>query len=392
MIATGDATASTTASTAAGPAVASDAQGRTPRCILINGDSAIAWTSWTLEHTGIYEAGKVHIVVPATYAKWPWWTQQTEVIIDFYVGFPSDPDHFTKADLTLLMSARIDSLSLDPATGTITLTGRDLTALFTDKKIDANFRNLTASQVIENMVAQFPALKPQVSPTTSKIGTYYDADKVQLHRQVSMWTLMTYLAQREGMQCFVLGKTLYFGKFNSAAIGSATSGAPYVIGFDPPTRDRPYPVANVTKLSFSHNLSIAGGVTVRVRSYHGAQNRVSTGFAPATMPKQVVEKGAKPTQSKLSHDYIFPDLTDDQCQAKAKEILDQIGKHELKMDATAPGDLFLFPWTPVKVGGTGTLFDTTYSVVKISRSFDSRGYTMTMSCQTDPAAETVQLT
>lgn len=366
-------------------------QARTPRSILLNGAQPIDWTSWSIEHSGIYEAGTITITVPAPYADWPKWMQQTEVIIDVYAGFPRDPQHYTNADLTLLMSARIDNLKLDPATATLTLTGRDLTSLFTDRKTDGNFKNLTASQVITSLADQFPEVQKQIAATTTKVGVYYDEDKVQLQKQTTMWTLMTYLAQHEGKQCFVLGRTLYFGDFKNATLGKAISNQPYAIFFQPPTQDRPYPIANVEKLSFSHDMRLAGEVKVRVRSYHGAQNKVSTVTKSSPKTNQIVEQSAKPTQAPTVYDFTFPDLTDKACEEKAQQILNEISTHELKMDATAPGDTVLYPWTPVTVSGTNTIFDTTYQISKITRSFDTRGFTMTMSCRTEPSEKTVKL-
>jgi hypothetical protein len=51
----------------------------------------------------------------------------------------------------------------------------------------------------------------------------------------------------------------------------------------------------------------------------------------------------------------------------------------------------VFPWTPVTVAGTGTAFDTTYQISRISRSFDVRGFQMNLSCRTMPAQNTVKL-
>jgi phage protein D len=362
------------------------AQGRTPRSILMVGGKTINWTGWCIEHNGIYEAGTIRITVPAPYAEWPMWTQQTEIIVDVYAGFPSDPDNYSIADLTLLMSARIDELRLDPATATFTLSGRDLTSLFIDNKNDAKYPNMTSSQIAVALAAKFQALQTNITPTTQLVGNYYDADQVQMQHQDSMWTLLTYLAQREGMQCFVLGRTLHFGSF-----GSAVSNAPYAIVFQAPTATQPYPSANAEKLEFSHDLTISGDVSVRVRSYHGARNASYSATATSTKADKTIAQSATMAQTAQAYDFTFPGLTQADCQAKATRLLGDISKHELKMEVTTPGDVQVFPWTPVTVQGTGTGFDTTYQVSKICRTFDKRGFMMNMSCRTAPSQQTVTL-
>lgn len=361
-------------------------QGRTPRGILMVGGTAIDWTGWSIEHNGIYEAGTIRIDVPAPYAKWPWWTQMTEILVDVYAGFPSDPQNYGIADLTLLMTARIDELRLDPARSVLTLSGRDLTSLFTDNKSDAKYPNMTSSAIVAALAAKFPQLKANILPTAQLVGAYYDADQVQMQRQDSMWTLLTYLAQHEGLQCFVLGRTLYFGKF-----GAALSDAPYAIQLQPPTPEGPYPAANAEKLSFSHDMTLSGDVTVRVRSYHGAQNASYSATAKSTKPNKAIEHGASVAQSAQAYDFTFPGLTQADCAARANKLLGDITHHEMKMEATVPGDVQVFPWTPVTVRGTGTPFDTTYQVSKISRTFDTRGFLMNLSCRTMPAQSTVKL-
>ncbi len=367
-------------------------QSRHPRAILKVGDTEIKWTSWTIEHTGIYKAGTIGITVPAKFGEWPMWTQQTEIIVDVYAGFPNDPEVFSVKDLTLLMSARIDKLVLDPATQVITLSGRDLTSFFTDSKSDAKYQNMKSSDIILSMVDQIQAIhgdqsiNAYVKATSKVVGTYYNTDHVNMKSEDSMWTLMTYLAQHEGLQCFVLGRTLYFGEF-----GGFVSNEPYGIEFQPPTLERPYPVANAERLKFEHDLTISGDITVTVRSYHGQKNAAYSATAKAAGGMKVGMKGAKVAQTSQHYDYTYPNKTQDQCQKIADQILGDISKHELLMEATVPGDVLVYPWTPVAVTGTGTMFDTTYQISTISRRFDKNGFFMNLNCRTTPAQETVTL-
>jgi len=358
-----------------------------PRAILMVGSKVIDWTRWDADHNSIYEAGTVNIDVPAKFADWPWWSQQTEIIVDVYAGFPKDPVNYTVGDLTLLQSFRIDSIRANASTLGFTLVGRDLTALMTDQKIDIKFPNMTASQIATQIAAKV-GLTANVQKTTDLVGHFFTADHVSLHRQQTMWTVLTYLAQHEGLQCFVLGRTLYFGAF-----GSALSSEPYLIQYDPPTPTRPYPTSNALDLQFEHDLTLAQDISVRVRSYHGAKNAVYTSIATASKTAKRLERNAQLAQELQQYDYTFVGLTQAQCDAKAQQILGDLSKHELKMEAKLPGDTLLFPWTPVVVQGTGTMWDTTYQAARIKRrcQADPPKFEMTVHGKTEPAAQTVSL-
>jgi len=359
-----------------------------PRAILQVGSKVINWTSWDAGHNGINEAGTISIEVPSVFTDWAWWTQQTEILVDVYVGFPKDPRNYSASDLTLLQTYRIDSIRLNAMTGGISLSGRDLTALLVDKKIDIKFQNQTASQVA-TYLAQQAGLIPNVQPTTGLVGAFFVADHVSLHRQQSMWTILTYLAQHVGVQCFVLGRTLYFGSFSAAL-----SNQPYLIQYTPPTTQRPYPTSNATSLDFEHDLTLANDVSVTVRSYHGAKNQVYTSLATSSKTAKRIEHDATLAQSVQEYSFTFNDLTQAQCDAKAQQLLGQISQHEMKMSANLPGDTLIYPWTPVIVQGTGTPFDTTYEAARIRRSFrvDPPKFETSVHGKTVTDAQTVTLT
>jgi phage protein D len=359
-----------------------------PRAILKVGSTVIKWSSWDAGHNGIYEAGTIRIEVPCKFSDWAWWTQQTEILVDVYAGFPQDPQNYSASDLTLLQTYKIDSIRINAETLGITLVGRDLTALLVDKKIDIKFQNQTASQVA-TYLAQQVGLTPNVQTTTDLVGAFFTMDHVSLQRQQSMWTILMYLAQHEGVQCFVLGRTLYFGAF-----GSALSNQPYVIQYNPPTDALPYPTSNATSLEFEHDLTLANDVSVTVHSYHGMKNAVYTSVATSSKTAKRIERDADLAQSVQQYSFTFADLTQAQCDAKAQMLLTQISQHELKMEAKVPGDTVIYPWTPVVVQGTGTPFDTTYEAARIRRRFvvDPPKFETSVHGKTVTDAQTVTLT
>jgi hypothetical protein len=366
--------------------IPTEGQARLPRALLMAGDTPIKWSAFSIDHNGIYEAGTISVTVVAEQFEWAWWMGQTEIVIDVYIGFVANPDDVSSASLPLLMTARMDDITLDPATSTITLTGRDLTSLFIDNKVNSDYRNLTASQIVAMLAAKFPILTTRITPTTTIAGNYYTQDTSVVHHQNTMWTLMSYLAQQEGMQCFVLGRELYFGKF-----GSTLSDAPYSIVYQAPNDEQDYPVINAERLKFSHDLTISGDVTVNVSSFHGAKNAAYHAKAHSTRTSKLLANSANVVQTAQEYHFTFPGLTLAQCQDRADLLLAQISQHEYKLDTTVPGDTVTFPWTPIAVSGTGTPFDTTYQIAHISRTFDRRGFLQTISARTAPPPQEVKL-
>ena len=92
------------------------------------------------------------------------------------------------------------------------------------------------------------------------------------------------------------------------------------------------------------------------------------------------------------YSYTFPGLTEADCKKKAYQLLASISLHEYRVEATMPGDTVTFPWTPLQVTGTGTPFDTTYQIARITRTFDTRGYLQTVDARTVPPGTTIELT
>ena len=363
-------------------------EARRPRAILMVGDKKIKWTRWELQHNGIYEAATLSVTMPVEFKDWPFWTQQTEIIVDVYVGFLAATDqNESTADLPLIMTARIDEFRLDPVTSTVTLTGRDLTSLFIDHKVSANYQNLTSSEIMGLLAGKFPILNQNITKTTTVVGTYYTGDFNVMAAHTSMWKLMTFLAQQEGFQCFIVGRDIYFGKF-----GSELSDGPYGIVYKKPTTESASPVINVERMVFGHDLTISNEVTVTVSSHHSQRNATYHATAHNNRKSVTVQKSAKLVGLPTHYSFTFPGLTEADCKKKAYQLLASISQHEYRVEATMPGDTVTFPWTPLQVTGTGTPFDTTYQIARITRTFDTRGYLQTIDARTTPPGTTIELT
>lgn len=352
------------------------------RSILKIGGATIDFLSWEASQSGIMEAGTFRATVTAPKDSWSWWAQQTEILVDVYAGIPPDPQAYSTDDLTQIFTARVDKLDLDVEMQRVTLSGRDMTSLLTDNKTTQKWPNLTSSQIAQN-IAGLWGFQSNIQATTGTVGHFYTQDHVKLAKAETYWDILTYLAQREGYQCFVLGRTLYFGNF-----GAAATLNPYLIKFD---GSGEYPVSNAIRIKFSHDLTLAQDIAVTVRSYHGGLGAVFKATATVDKPAKYIERDAALAQIIQHYDYTFPGLTQPECALKANTILHSLTEHELKMSAVLPFDAVLFPWVPVQVEGTKTRWDVTYTPQNIIRKFSKDSVSMTAECRTGIPSQTVTL-
>ncbi|MDE1999651.1 MAG: hypothetical protein KGI52_12065 [Burkholderiales bacterium] len=366
---------------------------RQPRALLQLGDIDIPFERMTLTHSGTYQAGtfdaELRSMPGNDVGQWNWWLQQSLVVLDVYAGFPVDVSNYDSRQLTRLFTVRADSITLDPARNSLHVQGRDMTALLIDTTTSAQFQNLTSSQVAQQFATQ-SGLEAQIQPTTQKIGTYYEADHVHTIHTQSQWAVLTYLARKEGVQCFVLGRTLYFGQFQNQA------QQPYTVTFSPPTADTAYPTSNAMSLSFERDLTLARDVTVTVRSWNARNKRGFTVQAKTSGSQSMASRSLSTTLPKSAaapqaYAYTIPGLSLQEAQIRAQQLLKEISQHELRLNASLPGDDTLFPWVPLQVSGTGTLFDTTYYVAEVTRHIAPTAFDMRVRAKNHPTETQVQL-
>lgn len=342
------------------------------RSILVLGGTELDFIDWEIEQNGVMDAGTFRATISAPMGWWPFWSQQTESLIDVYAGTPKDPLNYTVDDLTQIMTARCDSIELDPETNRVTVSGRDMTSLLIEQKISEKWVNSTSSQIVKH-IADLWGFDSIITKTTGLVGKYSAPDYVLLAKSDTYWNILTYLAQQEKMQCFVLGRTLHFGNF-----GAKSSNDPYLIQFDGSNN---IPIANASRLRFSRDMTLAQDISVTVKSYHGGMGAAFSGTATAIKSEKNVERLASIAMSQHNYDFNIPGLTKPECEEKAKTILEELSKHELKMSATLPFDVILFPWVPIEVTGTNTPWDTIYSPQSISRRFSKDRVSMTVTAR-----------
>ncbi len=357
-----------------------ESQVRQPRALLALGDILLDFEKVNISHSGTNEAGQFDAVIRSApgnnVGQWNWWFSQSVIVLDVYFGLPKDPANYGPTDLTRLFTGRVDNIRLDVATNTITIAGRDLSAILIDKITSGQFQNQTSSQVAQHF-AKDAGLDTNIQATTTKIGSFYTADHVQLMHGETQWAMLVYLARKEGVQCFVLGRTLYFGQFQNLR------GKSYIIQFDPANDERPYPTSNAGKLDFEHDLTLSRDVIVTVKSWNAKNKKGFSSVAKASSGKAQAARSLTPILPKSAADaqnyvYTIPGLTPEQAKEKAFQIAKEISSHEIRMSAELPCDDLLYPWVNVDVTGTGTVFDATYYPSEVKRSLSPTESTMTM--------------
>lgn len=326
------------------------------------------WLGWEVENNTFYAADTFRLDLsvadlPAA-RDFSWWSSAKRVDVEIYAGYPADPDHYSIADLDLLIYGRADDIVTSLSRQKVEVSGRDLTSEFLDNKTTEAWQNLTASAIAEKLAAR-RGLTPVVTKTKAKAGTYYQIDHVHINNQRTEWDLLCYLAHQEQYIVYVQGKSLFFRPQPDA------SQDPYVIEYQPPTEENAIPSANCMDLSFARNLTLAKDVIVHVRSWNSKSKRAFTKTAKA---KRKDSDGEAQVYS-----YTIPGKTPEEALQLAQAKLREITAHEVNLDATMPADNVLNGTDIIQVRGTNSAFDQTYYPDRITRSMRfEQGYIMTI--------------
>jgi phage protein D len=351
---------------------------RQPRAaVKLNGVVVPGWVSWEVDNNVFRAADTFRVSfavseLPAD-RNAAWIAAQSEIDVEiFATEKPSDPANYSPTAADRLIHAQTDDVSLEPAQGTIELSGRDLTARLIDTKTSENFSNQTASQVATTLAGR-RGLKPVVTATSTKVGNYYTQDHVDVSQERSEWELLVKLAEYEGFDVFVAGDEFHFQP------KPKEGGDHYAVVWVPADDSAAHPNLNTTTLSLSRSLTIAKGVTVEVRSWNAKQKKAFT----ASWPKAA--KPTKPGQSNnktQTYRFTVAGLTQDQADKRAQQLYAQIVQHMVSLTADLPGDSILDCDKTIQVRGTGTAFDQIYFPDSVRRSMSfEEGYRMTVSAK-----------
>lgn len=314
---------------------------------------------------------------------WAFWGEQQDATITIQVGFLADSAaEGSVAEWVSLITGKIDDIHVDPGQGTVHMSGRDLTSLLIDKKIQKAYANLTTSQIL-TMFAKENGLVADVTPTTRLVGDFYkdEHDKLALgnfSKQTSEWEMACYLARQEDQDIWIDDKGLHT---KPAADPGGTGVVPYPIHYVP--RDQHTPIASVnyaTDIQVERSLTLAKDIRVTVKTWDAAHKtsytRTVDGHGSVTAKEGAGGAGKAPAQTYV---FVKPGLDPDaalrfaQQQARVLTLLERVVTLEM------PGELTLTPRSMVSLSGTGTSWDQTYYIDTIARKVSwGGGFTQTV--------------
>jgi hypothetical protein len=252
-----------------------------------------------------------------------------------------------------MITGMIDSLSVDPIQGIVSIEGRDLSSSMIDAYRQQDFVNQTAAEIIAT-IAQYHGLTPVVTATSGNVGRYYGDGYTRLSlgqfsRIRSDWDLVVELARSNSFDVFVRGTTLYFQPSNPAGV------VPIHLAF-----------GDLKTIRFQQALTIAPSSIARVQSWNSQQM--------ASFDSNSQGDGAYTSQGVASpgdQPFLFSaaNLTSQQVTDTAGRFAAELSRLSSVLHAEMPWDLTLSPGTIIFVDETGSAFDTIYQIDCVERLY-----------------------
>lgn len=299
----------------------------------------------------------------------PFWAAQPNLELELLASLsPAEPP-------TSMILGRVDNLQWSADEQVLELRGRDYSGVFIDARSAEKYLNKTASQVATTL-ATAHQLQANVQATKTIVGEYYHDDAVQMTDRITEWQLLTYLAQREGFNLWVSGRTLNFQPLANPAPPPLKVSFAYA--------DQAGTVrANVPRLMCERNLTLAKDIKVTVISWNHEQKKPVRKTAQSVKTKST--KGGGPslapggTEPPQTYTFRVPGLNEPQALAYAQKKLDELSKHERKITVSnLPMILGLDARGMVQVNGTLTDWDQQYFIDEIDRTFSVSEASMTI--------------
>lgn len=307
-----------------------------------------------------------------------WWASQSNLPVDLQVGFVAPGSAEGSQSWTSLQTGKVDRPSLDMDSRTISVEGRDNSALFIDARVQPQQAvnvNQTSSEIVAGLVAA-QGLTASITATPTPVGRFWSSDHTaasfsQFHSVRTQWDLIVTLARLEGYNAYFQGSAFHFEPITDPAAD------PYVWQYATDAQGRT--AGNVSGLRMSREATVSKGVQVIVRSWNAKQARSIIKYAPSA---KVAKEGTQ------EHHYNKPNLTDQQAQDYANARYAEIKRHEMTISANLFGDMILTPRCMVSLVGTGTAFDQTYYPQSVTRNISvGGGFMMQAVCRNHDDAE-----
>ena len=248
-------------------------------------------------------------------------------------------------DSGLLFVGSADSCETDFDHMLVELSGRDKSKGPIETKSNESFKNKTSSQIVEEIAGRH-GLKPVIKATSPKAGKQFKADWVALSDNVSEWTVVQHLADREGMVAFIQDNELHFQPLDDDDVGDID------VRYVPPSPAFHAIGDNVIHLKGRHNLQLAKKTKVKVHSWDSKQKKV----IEATKEHSGGGSGL--------NDYVYrhAHLKKGQADQIAEKRLREHTRHELTIDLDMPGSAKIKPRKRLNLSGTGTCYDQAFYI------------------------------
>ncbi len=367
---------------------------REPRAIVTVNGTPVLWEDITVQTTTFFMADNYTVVLPLHHQNFifdlHYWSAVTDLVVKIYIGFPLNPAAYTIDDLELFMAGAVDMMDVDPLSGRVTLSGRDLSSRLIDTKISQIYANDTASNIAIKL-AEKHNLNPNVVPTQGNVGKFFknittNAQNL-IAKQTTEWDLITFLAQQSGYVVFLQAEDLFFVPFPTESKNA------YLINYQPPLFSGGSPNFFGTDLHFRRSLTLANDVVVHVIVPTNPQTGKSfTKTAQYVRRPRGIKNIPNPTGVKQSYNFVMAGLTPEQAQQQANRLAQNITLHEIVVSATLPGDNILRKDSLIQVQGTNTAYDQLYYTDTVTRRLNmSVGYEMQVVCKNHSTDSQIQL-
>lgn len=358
-------------------------QARRPRALVRLNEKATIPVSFFVESNTHFQADTFRVNLEAWNQRdgfgMNYWADAENVMVEILIGFllPGQDEAAIPDNLTSLLIGQVDDVDVDPTTGELMISGRDLTGKLIDTKTSNMWPSQTASEIVTRLATE-AGLTPKVTKTTTPVGNYTNGFYSALGREVPLWDLITSMAQREGFDAYVTGTTLYFGP-----IEADNDKNPYEIScFKDAATGRIN--SSVERLSLRRSLTLAKDITVTVLShsvYYGTPIK-------AVAKRQGSAKSGRTSfrSGQTSQNYVIrrPNMTQDQANKLAQKTLADLSRYERTFHAQTYDDGLLTTKRRVRISGTGSSWDQAYYIDKLTREFEFGELTMQISGKNHP--------
>ncbi len=334
-----------------------------PRMRLLANGAPFAVMDAEITQTGYYGASRFSATLAAygDAAHGPaFWAGSDTYDVELQGGFlPAGAAEGAVPWQPVFMGQADEELEVNLDRGVVHLQGRDYSGKLIDAKTAETFSNQTLAQIATTLAGRV-GLQANATSTSQLAAQFYEIDHARtahdiFSRSSSYWELITYMAQHQGYDVWVDGRTLNVQPKDAGATAAPAltvqGGAPVLAGSADYGR-----AATVRDLTLRRRPALAKDVQVSVKSWGGKRKAmVSAKDGPSSATQTVVR--------------TFPNLTQAQCAAVARSIRAELGRHERSVSFGMPGEFTLRPRAAVAVQGTGTAFDTVFFISEIERHF-----------------------